>query len=78
MSVVPGGGLKWLVVDRCRIVGGKLQENTQKWGQKRGPKMCFRGRQVGAFSVFWQRDTGIPFIFSCFLTFFRFFCRFRG
>jgi len=57
---------------------GKYIKIGRKIGQKGGPKKCFRGRQVGAFSVFWQGDTGIPFIFWRFLAFFRFFCRFRG
>jgi len=46
--------------------------------KKRGPKKCFRGRQVGAFSVFWQGDTGGPFIFGLFLLFFQKIDRFRG
>jgi len=31
---------------------GNRRQNTPKIHQKRGPKKCFRGRQVGAFSVF--------------------------
>jgi len=41
-------------------IGGK---KWSKMGIKSDPKMCFRGRQVGAFSDFWQGDTGGPFIF---------------
>jgi len=53
-------------------------KKDQKWGQKRGPKKCFRGRQVGAFSVFWHGHTGGPFIFWAFWPFFRKMVGFRG
>jgi len=49
-----------------------------KQGQKRVRKLCFRGRQVGAFSVFWPRYTGGPFIFWAKSRFLRFFVRLRG
>jgi len=43
-----------------------------------GPKKCFRGRQVGAFSDFCGRHTGGPFIFRQKTLFFRKIDRFRG
>jgi len=46
--------------------------------KNRGPKKCFRGRQVGAFSDFCARHTGGPFIFSLKTLFFRKIDRFRG
>jgi len=59
-------------------VGLEGGQNDQKRGKKQGPKKCFRGRQVGAFSVFWHGHTGGPFIFWRFWPFFTKFCRFRG
>jgi len=53
-------------------------EKGWKMGENRGPGKCFRGRQVGAFSVFSLGDTGTPFIFWPFFVFFTKFCRFRG
>jgi len=67
----PVGVLEWdCVRDGCQS-GEKRAENRP---QKRG----LGDRQVGAFSVFRLRDTGIPFIFSRFLLFFHKFDRFRG
>jgi len=37
---------------------------ARKYGQNHPQKSGFGDRQVGAFSVFWLGDTGIPFIFS--------------
>jgi len=57
--------LTWLIIEDvdwelvrskivCGVLGMDLErgEKGQKIGKKRGPKKCFRGRQVGAFSVF--------------------------
>jgi len=64
------GGWVWVSV-RVSEWGGCGAWIPPKRGQKRVRKLCFRGRQVGAFSVFWQGDTGIPFIFWLFFVFFR-------
>jgi len=61
-----------------------LQEvgNSMRGGQKTSKnspqKSGLGGRQVGAFSVFGARHTGIPFIFSLKTLFFRKMSRFRG
>jgi len=76
-------------LDRLELVGdrglgsvgvgyGKGIQKAEKWGQKRVRKLCFRGRQVGAFSVFWHGHTGGPFIFWAFWPFFRKMVRLRG
>jgi len=52
--------------------------NTRKIGKKRVRKLCFRGRQVGAFSVFSPGYTGGPFIFRRFSRFLRKIVRLRG
>jgi len=46
--------------------------------KKGPPKSGLGDRQVGAFSVFWPRDTGIPFIFWAFFDFFQKIARLRG
>jgi len=53
-------------------------ETGRKIAKKRGRKLCFRARQVGAFCKFRQGDTGGPFIFCPKMRFFRFFVRLRG
>jgi len=51
---------------------------SQKRARKQPPKSGLGDRQVGAFSVFRLRDTGIPFIFWPFSLFFRKNGRLRG
>jgi len=51
---------------------------SQKRAQKQPPKSGLGDRQVGAFSVFRLRDTGIPFIFWPFWLFFQKNGRLRG
>jgi len=53
-------------------------ENAQKRVKKQAPKSGLGDRQVGAFSVFRPRHTGIPFIFWRFLAFFQKTEQFRG
>jgi len=53
-------------------------QNGEKRAENSPPKSGLGDRQVGAFSDFRLRDTGIPFIFSPFLRFFHKFDRFRG
>jgi len=67
---------------RCRVLWGlrgvwgiKCAEK-QPWN--RPPKTGFGDRQVGAFCKFRVWHTGIPFIFSPKMRFFRKFDRFRG
>jgi len=56
----------------------KNKKKDQKMTKKQPPKSGLGDRQVGAFSVFWPRDTGIPFIFRPFLLFFHKIARLRG
>jgi len=65
----------WVLVWVCMWVG---QQSGEKRAENRPQKRGLGDRQVGAFSVFRLRDTGIPFIFSPFLRFFHKFDRFRG
>jgi len=51
---------------------------SQKRARKQAPKSGLGDRQVGAFSVFRLRDTGIPFIFWPFWLFFQKNARLRG
>jgi len=44
-------------------MGDRGVENSRKTGENRVRKSGDRGRQVGAFSVFRPRHTGISFIF---------------
>jgi len=53
-------------------------QKCQKRAKKQAPKSGLGDRQVGAFSVFWLRDTGIPFIFWRFWAFFQKIVRLRG
>jgi len=50
----------------------------QKIAKKAPRKSGFGGRQVGAFSIFWLRHTGIPFSFWRFFAFLRKKARLRG
>jgi len=61
----------WGEMGERRKMGRK---RARKWPQKRG----LGGRQVGAFSVFRARHTGIPFIFWRFSLFFQKIDRLRG
>jgi len=56
----------------------KKMEICRKRCKKQPPKSGLGDRQVGAFSVFRARHTGIPFIFRPKSLFFRKICRFRG
>jgi len=56
----------------------KNKKKDQKMTKKQPPKSGLGDHQVGAFSVFWPRDTGIPFIFRPFLLFFHKIARLRG
>jgi len=53
-------------------------QNAPKRAQKQPPKKGLGDRQVGAFSVFWPRHTGGPFIFGRKLRFFQKSEQFRG
>jgi len=53
-------------------------ENQQKMAENEPQKRGLGDRQVGAFSDFQPRHTGIPFIFSPKTLFFQKICRFRG
>jgi len=61
-----------------RETGGEGIQNAEKYTKKGLPKSGLGDRQVGAFSVFGVRHTGIPFIFWPFFAFFRKIDRFRG
>jgi len=64
------------LVDRFRKT--KSSKIGPKMTKKGPPKSGLGDRQVGAFSVFWPRDTGIPFIFWAFFDFFQKIARLRG
>jgi len=70
------GWVLWVHGDSGWGLGGPKIHDFRP--QNRGPKLCFRGRQVGAFSDFWARHTGTPFIIWPFFVFFRKIDRFRG
>jgi len=60
------------------LMGEEGNKLAEKQPQNGVPKTGFGGRQVGAFSIFRSGDTGIPFIFWPFSSFFRKSAQFRG
>jgi len=65
----------WDLSWKKRIQTRKIGLETR---QNRAQKFVFWGRQVGAFSDFWQGHTAGPFIFWQKTRFLRKMCRLRG